>query len=125
MFLDEIGCNLLLNRYEDFLVLKQNKEALDPLFTSSKNLKKSVNTVIVSKEINTVLLYFSIKFDKYLRSHTLRESFIIELLRTHGLEATNRLLGNLNINCTAKYMEGLIIQPTNALTLKSFIREVV
>lgn len=68
-----------------------------------------------------MLLYFSIEFNKYLRSHTLRESYIIQLLPTHGLQATNTVLGNSNINCTANYMKNLIKQPSNALTLKSFV----
>ncbi len=52
VFLDDIACELLQERSQDFLVLKRNKETNDPIFTSSVNLKKSVNRVIFSKEIN-------------------------------------------------------------------------
>ena len=59
-----------------------------------------MNTVVVSKEVNLVLVNFSIKVKKNIKTHLLGSSYIIKLLNAYGLGLTNRMLGHLNINCT-------------------------
>lgn len=98
------GSHEFLKSYADyFFQLVQHKEDGDYFFTSLENFSKPLNRCIFNKDLNSILKKCSIYFDKNIRTHSFRTSFITDLLSEVPLHIAKEIVGHKVISSTEIY----------------------
>ncbi len=101
--IDSNALNFLKKFEKDINILLEKKSLLNPVFTSSSVLTKALSRETLNKELNKVLEKASRSLGKNLKTHSLRASFITDLLKTTSIDEVQEFVGHSNINTTLLY----------------------
>ena len=83
--------------------LIRNKKGSDFLFSTPKNNELSFNSELFDRELNSILSKASALYEKHLRTHSFRATFITDLLESVQIEDVKEIIGHRNIATTLEY----------------------
>ena len=97
------GRKMLLRFKDDSACLKQGKTADMHLFTANKEPQKPIARETFDKELNFILVQASAQFEKHLRTHSFRATFITQLLKYSPIDEVKELIGHKSVTTTMDY----------------------
>lgn len=89
--------------HDSFHALFKYKDDEDFFFTSFSNSEKSLNRSNFNTELNTVLKKISDKFNKNIKTHSFRTTYITDLLETTPLHFVKDIIGHKVVASTEIY----------------------
>lgn len=102
---------LLQNFKHDFVVLSRGKTSDMPLFTALADNSKPLSRETLTKELNAPLKNASEILRKRIRTHTLRATFIINLIQNDArMDHVSDIIGHKDMSTTNKYKQSLLLK---------------
>lgn len=108
--IENLGLSLLEQRESDFLSLMEGKDLNDFVFTAyskkERIIKKerALSRVKLNIDVNSVLKEASVIFNKKIRSHNLRVSYITDMFANRvPIEKVRAMIGHKDIKTTSHY----------------------
>lgn len=104
IYISKDGIDDLINHKNYLNYLLENRSIDSFVFFAQKNPEIPVNRANFDKQVNAVLQKASLKFKKNIRSHSMRATFVTDLLNAEiSLEKVKEIVGHQSIVTTDKY----------------------
>ena len=97
------GRHFLKDFLSDYEILTATKKGSHFLFSTPKNNELSFNPELFDRELNSILSKASALYEKHLRTHSFRATFITDLLESVQIEDVKEIIGHRNIATTLEY----------------------
>ena len=98
------GLSFLKSFRSDYLRLStSSKLGSDFLFSSPEDASLPFNRELFDRELNKILAKASVLYEKHLRTHSFRATFITDLLESVQIDEVKELVGHKNIGTTLEY----------------------
>lgn len=104
LILTNQGRALLKNFNRDYeKLVGSEKKGSDYIFSSPKNNEKHLDSDNFDRELNYILTKASTIFEKHLRTHSFRATFITDLLKSVEIDEVKEIVGHRSIATTLEY----------------------
>lgn len=104
---------LLTDNYKSFNLLFKYKNDDDFFFTSFSDTKKAIHRSNFNKELNDILKEVSKTFNKNIKTHSFRTSYITDLLQIAPLHLVRDIIGHKVVASTEIYYRSSLTQKTS------------
>lgn len=119
LVLTKKGRQFLKNFYADYHILSVKKKGSDLIFSSPKDNDVPFNHELFERELNKILSKASYIYEKHIRTHSFRATFITELLTSVPIDDVKELVGHKSIATTLEYKRSRHTHEQKLLFLKT------
>jgi site-specific recombinase XerD len=113
------GRTFLKGFFLDYETLSVNKKGSDFLFSAPKNNEIPFNMELFDRELNSILAKASTLYEKHLRTHSFRATFITDLLESVPIDDVKEIIGHRSIATTLEYKRSRLTDLEKTSILKT------